>query len=99
MDNLMDKLRALGEKIIPLMIVGALGWGGWTLYKQGTFRHGIKPAISQIVGKIPYFGTRFRHYLNGSSKSYVAGRSRGRVGKAHHRKGGRSHHRRHRRHR
>lgn len=94
MGGLVDKIRELIEKIIPVAIVGLLALGGWQLYKAGTFRYGLKPAITQIVGKVPYFGTRFRHYLNGSGKSYVAGRS---VKKHHGKRRGKAHHRKIRR--
>lgn len=89
------KVRQLAEKIIPLTIVGALAYGGWTLYKKGTFRYGLKPALTQAVSDIPYFGSRFRHYIGSSNgSSYVASKSK------HSRKHGKRHHgRRHRRHR
>lgn len=105
MSGLMYKIREFLQNLIPVAIVGALAFGGYTLYKQGTFRNGLRPAVSSLVKKIPYFGTKFGHYTSGSSdRSYsVASAPRhSRVSKKHGRrhKGIAKHgHRRHRRHR
>ena len=110
MSGFMYKVREFLQNLIPVAIIGALAFGGYHLYKQGTFRNGLRPAMSSIVKKIPYFGTRFGHYTTGSSSyhsSYVASSPRhSSVSRKH--KGGsrrhkmlarRGHHRKHRRHR
>jgi hypothetical protein len=96
MSKLMWKLREAVSNLIPLMIAGAIIYGGYTLYRQGTFRNGVGPAVTRVLHKIPYFGSRFKHY-NGSGYA-VAPRSRksmrsSKRGKRHH--GRRSYRRRH----
>ena len=97
------KIRQAFSNLIPVVVIGAIAFGGWHFYKKGTFRHGIAPAISSILHKVPYFGTRFKHYtISSGSGSYATtstvrsvrrhGHSR-RSAKRHH-----GHARRHRRH-
>lgn len=74
------KLKQFLRKIFPLALIGALLYGGWNLYKQGTFRHGPKYAVMTILHKIPYFGSRFRHYggySSGPSYAYSGRRGHG----------------------
>lgn len=94
------KVRQLGEKIIPLSLASALLFGGWHLYKTGTFRYGIKPVLTAAVSHIPYFGSRFRHYIHSNGRSsYVASKASVRKGKRHHGRGKHRSHSRRRRHR
>jgi len=66
------------------MLLGGLIFGGYTLYRQGTFRYGVGPAVSQVLSKMPYFGSRFRHYRSYGKKSFSRseGRAYKRSGKA-----------------
>jgi hypothetical protein len=67
MGRLLDKIRELISGLIPIAIIGALLFGGYHLYQKGTFRRGIGPAVSSVLHKIPYFGSRFKHYKGSSS--------------------------------
>jgi hypothetical protein len=93
MNDLIWKTKQFLRKIFPIaLIVGALYWG-YSLYRQGTFRHGVKYAITSILHRLPYFGSRFSHYGGGYSGSTAySGRSYHRHGRGH-----RRHHRRHHR--
>ena len=73
--NLNWRLRQLGQNIVPIAIVGVLAYGGWNLYKKGTFRHGLRPGIQSVVGKIPVFGTHLRKYVGGKSIAKSSKRS------------------------
>lgn len=109
MNAFLYKVREFAQNLIPVAIIGALAFGGYNLYKQGTFRHGLKPAMHSIVKKIPYFGTKFGHYTSSSSSyrgSYVASSprrssvsKRHRGGRKHKMVSRRGHGRKHRRHR
>jgi len=70
MNNLIWKIKSFFRKITPLLILMAVLYGGHSLYQQGVFRRGLKPAITSMLYKMPYFGTRFRHYNKSSSYSY-----------------------------
>ena len=95
MNDLMWKLKQLFRKVLPFAVIGGLLYGGWTLHRQGAFRHGPKHAILAILHKIPYFGSRFQHYGGGGygpspSYSYSGRGNRHRSYRRH------RHHRRHR---
>ena len=64
------KIRELGQKIVPFLIIGAIGFGAYKLHRQGMFRHGVGPAINTVLHQIPYFGSRFKHY-NAASEGYA----------------------------
>lgn len=81
MDSLIWKIKQLFRQILPLAIVGALIWGGYNMYKAGALRRGIGPAFTATLHKIPYFGSRFRHYTGGSSSYSKYGKSSSRRGK------------------
>ncbi len=109
MSGFMYKVREFLQNLIPVAIIGALAIGGYHLYKQGTFRNGMRPAMSSLVKKIPYFGTKFGHYTssnNSSSRSsYVASTPRHssvsrrhRAPRRHKSLARRAHHKKHRRH-
>jgi len=98
MSNLMWKARQAISNLIPVAIIGAIAFGGWHFYKKGTFRNGIAPVVSSVLHKIPYFGSRFRHYSPSGGSSYA--RSSGTVRRSHSKRHhGRRHHGRTRRHR
>jgi len=61
-DNLTWKIKQFFRNLLPLVIIGAILYGVYGMYKKGAFRHGIRPAITSVLKKIPYFGSRFKHY-------------------------------------
>lgn len=73
-------MREFLRKLVLLAMVGALGYGGYHLYRQGTFRRGLGPAVASVLQKVPYFGSRFKHYspftsyrkATTSPKKYIA---------------------------
>ena len=102
MSSFLYKVREFLQNLIPVAIIAGLAFGGYSLYKQGTFRNGLKPAMHTIVKKIPYFGTRFGHYSAGSSSSRSYGVAKRYSSFKKHGRGGRKHkvsHRSHRKHR
>lgn len=86
-DNLMWRLKVWFRKLLPIALISAVVYGGYNMYRDGAFRHGVGPAINYVVRHIPFFGSKFGHSHRGS---VAAGRYSKR-GK-HHR-----HHRRHHR--
>jgi len=89
MGQLIWQIKQLLSKVIALAVVGAICFGGYSLYKKGAFRGGVAHAGKVILKQIPYFGSRFKHYLSSgkSRKTYrpVTYRSqskRGRVSKS-----------------
>ena len=104
MSDLIWKLRQWTRKLMPFVVIGALSYGGYTLYKKGVFRHGFGAQLTALAHKIPFFGSKFGHSsVASSSSSYrsgshtVAVRRGGRHHRGGHRRGhhGRRHHRRH----
>lgn len=91
MNNLIWKLKQFFRKITPLLILMAVLYGGHSLYQQGVFRRGLKPAITSMLYKLPYFGSRFRHY--GKSSSYSYKKSYGRSHRKHYGRRARRHRR------
>ncbi len=59
----MWRLRESFSKILLVLLLVGLGYGGYRLYKEGAFNHGLGPAVSAVLQKVPYFGTRFRHHF------------------------------------
>ena len=107
MSDLVWKIRQWFRKCVPLVMVGALAFGGYHLYRQGTFRNGLG-TLSSWTSKIPYFGSKFSHSGASSrvshggssySKSKSLARAKGRKHSKRYSKGkrhSRKHHRRHR---
>ena len=90
------KAKQYLRKLIPISMIGLVAFGGYKWYKQGVFRHGVSYAVTSILHKIPYFGTRFKHY----GPQVASGRSYTYVGHPAHRRGHYvRHHRRHHRRR
>ena len=72
MSSWMWKAKQFVRKLIPISIVAVVLYGGYTFYKKGVFRHGVGPALTTMLHKLPYFGSRFRHYGNEApSSSYT----------------------------
>ena len=74
------KLKQWFRQLFPIALIGAFLYGGYNLYKAGAFRRGFGPAVTSVLGHVPYFGSRFRHYVPSFSsprKSYsYQGKSR-----------------------
>lgn len=85
-DSLIWRLKMWFRKLLPIAIISALVYGGYNMYRDGAFRHGVGPAVNYMIRHIPFFGSKFSK----KRSSVAAGR--------YHKKGGR-HHRTHRRHR
>ncbi len=96
MSDLSWKLKNFFRKAFPIALVAGVLYWGYSLYRQGTFRHGVKYAITSILHRLPYFGSRFKHY---ESSSVSSAPSYAYSGRSVHRHRGRHHRRRHRRHR
>ena len=80
MSDLIWKLKRFVRKAFPIALIGAFLYGGYTLYRQGAFRHGVSHAVTSVLRRLPYFGSRFRHYSGGRSSYAYSGRgSRRRV--------------------
>ena len=92
MGDLVWQIKQLIRKLMPLAIVGAVVYGGYTFHKQGVFRHGPKYAVATLLNKVPVFGSRLRR-MAFPGKSYVA------KGSNRYKKSYRHGRRRHRRHR
>jgi hypothetical protein len=96
MGNWSWKIRQALQKMMPLAVVCLIVYSGYSLYRHGLFRRGLKQALSSTLHHIPILGSHFRHYpRHGESPSY-AYRPRGHRGFRRHRHG--RHHRHHRRH-
>ncbi|NBX92093.1 MAG: hypothetical protein EB078_06370 [Proteobacteria bacterium] len=102
MSQLIWRIRELFSKLIAIALVGVVAFGGYTLYRKGAFSGGISHAGKVVMRQIPYFGSRFRHFIASATSSsrpvsYASSR------RSYHRKYGRSHrkhvssHRRHHR--
>jgi hypothetical protein len=103
MANLSWRARQLVRKLIPLTVVGALLYGGYTMYRHGAFRRGLRAfpsSMSAFLHRLPYFGSRFRHYNVGNDSHYAVAPAHsravrhGRSRRARHRRHHRRHHRR-----
>lgn len=70
------RIQEFFRKLIPMVIVGAVAFGGYNMYREGAFNRGVGYAVSHALGKLPYFGSRFRHYTRKSTSGRVA-RSKG----------------------
>jgi len=92
------QIKQLASKLITILLVGAVGFAGFSLYKEGAFRGGFTHAGKTILRKVPYVGSRFRHFFASSPqgrsrKNQVSYRSSRKKGVARHKKYS---HRRHR---
>lgn len=75
------RIQEFFKKLIPMVIVGAVAFGGYNLYREGAFNRGVGYAVSSALGKLPYFGSRFRHYTRKSSSPSRVARSKSGRGK------------------
>lgn len=107
MSQLWWRIKELFSKLVAVALVGAVAFGGYSLYRQGAFRGGFAHAGRVVMRQIPYFGSRFRHFIasttSGSSRvAYRTGRRaqnrRSFKGTRRYHSNGRRHHR-NRRHR
>ncbi len=64
------KIKQFFNKVFPIALIGAVLYGAVSMYNQGAFRRGLKPAITTMLYKLPYFGTRYKHYNRGKSYAY-----------------------------
>jgi hypothetical protein len=62
MSNLIWRIKQAINKMIPYAIIFGLLYGGYNLYRKGTFRHGIVPGVTSMLHKVPFFGSKFKHY-------------------------------------
>ena len=86
MGNLSWKAKQFVRKLLPITLILAAVYGGYSMYRKGTFRRGIGPAMGSVLKHIPYFGSRFKHYGQSKSYSYKSGsKSYKRRGKAYRR--------------
>jgi hypothetical protein len=94
MSQLWWRIKELFSKLVAVALVGAVAFGGYSLYRQGAFRGGFAHAGRVVMRQIPYFGSRFRHFIASTTSgsrpvSYRSGR------RAHNRRayrGSRRHH-------
>lgn len=87
MGQIIWQIKEAISKLIVVLVIGAVAYGGYSLYRKGAFRGGVGHASRVILKQIPYFGSRFRHFIasgSGSRHSVSSGRSyrRGRSGRA-----------------
>jgi len=76
MQQIIWQIKEAISKLIVIVVIGAVAYGGYTLYRKGAFRGGVSHASRVILKQIPYFGSRFRHFIASSSRSSVSsGRS------------------------
>lgn len=69
MSQLIYRLKEFIGKLVTIAVILAVGYGGYSLYRQGAFRGGIAHTGKVILRQIPYFGTRFRHFIGSGKKS------------------------------
>lgn len=67
MGQIFWQIKQLATKIITIALIGAVGFGGYSLYQEGVFRGGIGPTSKRILRKVPYVGSRFKHFFSSSS--------------------------------
>lgn len=67
MGQIIWQIKQLATKIIAIALVGAVAFGGYSLYQDGIFRGGIGQASKRILRKVPYVGSRFKHFFSTSS--------------------------------
>jgi len=102
MGQIIWHIKEAFRKLVAVAIVGGIAFGGYSLYKKGAFRGGVGHFGKVVARQIPYFGSRFRHFISSASASRPSYKAvsyrRSRYGKNRSRKG-RSSFRRHSRHR
>jgi hypothetical protein len=103
MGRIIWQIKEAVSKLIVVLVIGAVAYGGYSLYRKGAFRGGIGHTSRVILRQIPYFGSRFRHFIGSSNRSHPSVASGGhyRRGRSarHGRRGYSNAHRRSRRHR
>lgn len=57
------------RKLVVVALVGSVAWGGYHLYRKGAFRGGVGHFGKVVARQIPYFGSRFRHFISSGSSS------------------------------
>lgn len=85
MRQILWQVKQLATKLITIALVGAVAFGGYSLYQDGVFRGGIGQASKRILRKVPYVGSRFKHFFASSSgkrrsQKSISYRKRGRKG-------------------
>jgi len=73
MGQILWEIKQAATKLIAILLVGAVGFGGYQLYQEGAFRGGVAHATKTILRKVPYVGSRFKHFFASSSQR-TAGR-------------------------
>lgn len=63
MNQLIWRIKEALSKLVTLAIIGAIAFGGYSLYQKGAFRGGISRTAKVALRSIPYFGSRFRHFI------------------------------------
>ncbi len=91
LDSLLWKLKQNISKLMPLMLIGLVLYGGATLHRRGILRQGILPTVSYIGRHIPIVGSLV-------PKLYWTPAHHHRSFAFHHHRHHRRHHHGHRRH-
>jgi len=77
MSQIIWRIKEALTKLVAVALVGAVAWGGYSLYRQGAFRKGFSHASRVVFRQIPYFGSRFKHFIgSGPSRHEVSYRNR-----------------------
>lgn len=69
MGQIIWQIKEAFSKLIVVVVIGAVAYGGYSLYRKGAFRGGIGHTSRVILKQIPYFGSRFRHFIGSGTKS------------------------------
>lgn len=95
MSNLIWKIKRFFSGLVPYAIAGLLLYGGYNLYKKGTFRafrYGVGHGVTAVLKQVPFFGKKFGKYSYAYSGKHYKQKRKHHRGKRHNKR----HHRRHR---
>lgn len=95
MSELIWKIKSLFRKVVPVVLIVGLCYGGFTAYKKGLLGRKITYQISSWTRAIPFFGSKFsvKNFIpttSGRTSSVAVVRNR-KHGRGHHFKKHRSH--------
>ncbi|MFM8269958.1 MAG: hypothetical protein ACKN9V_07195 [Pseudomonadota bacterium] len=76
MGQIIWQIKEAISKLIVVIVIGSVAYGSYTLYRKGAFRGGVGHASRVILKQIPYFGSRFRHFIGSGSRSSYSASSR-----------------------
>lgn len=69
MGQIIWRIKEAISKLIVVIVIGTVAYGGYSLYRKGAFRGGVGHASRVILKQIPYFGSRFRHFIASGNRS------------------------------